>query len=85
MNRYDRLLTLLKAKFPSAHIALTDDSADHAGHGHGEAGETHYRLRISDTSFSELTSIKIHREILTAIKPETDAGMHSFVIEKATA
>jgi BolA protein len=50
---------------------------------HGEAGETHYRLRIRDASFNGQPLIKIHREILAAIKPETDAGLHSFVIEKA--
>jgi stress-induced morphogen len=50
---------------------------------HGEAGETHYRLRIRDASFTGKPLIKIHREILAAIKPETDAGLHSFVIEKA--
>lgn len=35
MNRYDRLLQLLKKEFPAAAIELTDDSAEHAGHVHG--------------------------------------------------
>jgi stress-induced morphogen len=47
--------------------------------------ETHYRLHITDESFRGLPAIQIHRKILAAIKPETDAGMHSFVIERATA
>lgn len=83
MNRLARLEQLLRARFPEAEIELFDDSAAHVGHAHGEAGETHYRLRIRDASFTGKPLIKIHREILAAIKPETDAGLHSFVIEKA--
>jgi BolA protein len=85
MNRLARLEQLLRAHFPEAEIELFDDSAAHAGHAHGEAGETHYRLRIHDASFNGQPLIKIHREILAAIKPETDAGLHSFVIEKVEA
>jgi len=82
-DRYTRLLQLLKAGFPHAKVELFDDSAAHAGHAHGQDGETHYRLRITDTSFHGKPRIAIHREILAAVKPETDAGMHSFVIESA--
>lgn len=35
MNRYDRLLALLKAQFPAATLQLVDNSAEHAGHVHG--------------------------------------------------
>lgn len=84
MSRHQRLTELLSAAFPSADFEVFDDSADHAGHGHGFDGETHYRLRITDASFSTMTALQIHRKILAAIKPETDAGMHSFVIERAS-
>ena len=39
-------------------------------------------LRIRDATFNGPPLVKIYREILKAIKPETDAGLHSFVIEK---
>lgn len=85
MSRRDRLVQLLSAAFPSARFEVFDDSAAHAGHGHGFDGETHYRLQIKDESFRGHLPIAIHRRILAAIKPETDAGMHSFVIERAEA
>lgn len=56
-----------------------------SAHGHGFDGETHYRLQMTDESFRGLLPIAVHRRILAAIKPETDAGMHSFVIERAEA
>lgn len=82
MARLTRLKKLLRDRFPEADFELIDDSAAHAGHlDHG--GETHYRLRIRDAGFRNKPLLKIHREILTAIKPEIDAGLHSFVIEEA--
>lgn len=83
MKRHERLEILLRTAFPSAAFQLFDDSVEHAGHAHGHDGETHYRLHITDESFRGLPVIQIHRKILAAIKPETDDGMHSFVIEKA--
>jgi BolA protein len=85
MSRQERLEQLLRTAFPNAIFQLLDDSVEHAGHAHGHNGETHYRLHINDESFRGLPAIQIHRKILAAIKPETDAGMHSFVIERATA
>ncbi len=85
MTRHERLTRLLKEHFPQAQFELIDDSAPHANHHPEYDGETHYRLRIQDTSFAGKPTVKIHREIFAAIKPETDAGLHSFVIEKAAA
>lgn len=85
MTRQVRLEKLLRAAFPVAAFQVFDDSVDHAGHAHGHDGETHYRLHIVDESFRGMPLIQIHRKILAAVKPETDAGMHSFVIERATA
>lgn len=85
MTRLARLNGLLRQAFPAANFQVFDDSADHAGHGHGFDGETHYRLQITDESFRGLLPIAVHRRVLAAIKPETDAGMHSFVIERAEA
>jgi BolA family transcriptional regulator, general stress-responsive regulator len=84
MNRFERLLELLSSAFPNGRIELFDDSAAHAGHAHGESGETHYRLRIWHETFSGMSRIAAHRKILAAVKSETDAGLHSFAIEKVS-
>lgn len=81
MNRYDRLLALLKSQFPTATLRLIDNSAEHAGHAHGHAGETHYILRIRDAGFAGMTRLQMHRKIIAAVQSEIDAGLHSFVIE----
>ena len=81
MNRYDRLLSLLKQQFPAAQMQLMDNSAEHAGHKHGFDGETHYILRIRDAGFAGLTRLQMHRRIIAAVQSEIDAGLHSFVIE----
>lgn len=83
MNRYDRLTQLLQAAFPGAAISLFDDSESHASHQHGFDGETHYRVQIRHQSLAGLPTLQKHRLILAAVRPETDAGMHSFVIESA--
>jgi BolA protein len=80
-NRQVRLEKLLRAAFPVAAFQLFDDSREHAGHAHGQSGETHYRLRIMDASFRGEPRVQSERRIFKAIKPEFDAGLHSFVIE----
>lgn len=84
-GRQTRLEKLLREAFPAAAFELFDDSQAHAGHAHGQGGETHYRLRIVDESFRGESRLQSERRIFKAIKPEFDAGLHSFVIEEITA
>ncbi|GAB4441832.1 MAG: hypothetical protein OHK0011_24230 [Turneriella sp.] len=84
-NRQHRLEKLLQEAFPQADFQLFDDSQQHAGHAHGHNGETHYRLRIVDDSFRGESRVQSERRIFKAIKPEFDAGLHSFVIEEITS
>jgi BolA protein len=81
MSRQLRLEKLLRTAFPQAVFQLFDDSREHAGHAYGESGETHDRLRIVDDSFQGEKRVQSERRIFKAIKPEFDAGLHSFVIE----
>jgi BolA protein len=81
-NRKARIEQLLRATFPAAQFELFDDSHEHAGHAHGQSGETHYRLRIKDESFRGESKLQSQRRILRALKPEFDAGLHSLVIEE---
>jgi BolA protein len=81
-SRQERIEQLLRAAFPAALFELFDDSHEHAGHAHGQSGETHYRLRIKDESFRGESRLKSQRRILSALKPEFDSGLHSLVIEE---
>ena len=80
-RRQVRIEKLLRAAFPFAAFEVFDDSKEHTGHAHGQSGETHYRLRIVDASFRGESRLQSQRRILAAIKPEFEAGLHSFVIE----
>lgn len=84
-NRQVRLEKLLREAFPVAAFEIFDDSREHAGHAHGQSGETHYRLRIIDDSFRGENRVQSERRIFKAIKPEFDAGLHSFVIESISS
>ncbi|HMV34656.1 MAG TPA: BolA family protein [Turneriella sp.] len=81
-SRQLRIEKLLRAAFPVAAFEVFDDSKEHAGHAHGQSGETHYRLRITDESFRGESRLQSQRRILAALKPEFDDGLHSFVIEE---
>ncbi|MCS6971453.1 MAG: BolA family transcriptional regulator [Turneriella sp.] len=84
MGRQERLMALLRARFPDAEIELWDDSAAHEGHLHS-GGETHFRLRIRSRAFHGLSRIAIHRAVMDAVRPEFATGLHSLVIEQAEA
>ncbi|MBV6494274.1 MAG: hypothetical protein LDLANPLL_02305 [Turneriella sp.] len=63
-----------------------EGAREHAAtYGATRKGQTHFRLHISDANFKGKSRIEVHREIFAAIKPETDAGLHSFVIERFNA
>lgn len=85
LNRQTRIEKLLRAAFPVAAFQVFDDSKEHAGHAHGQSGETHYRLHIVDDSFRGESTLQSQRRILQALKPEFETGLHSFVIEKITS
>jgi BolA protein len=77
--------TLLKAQFAPVHIALTDDSARHAGHaGAAPGGETHYKLSLVSTAFDGLSRVARQRVVYQALHEEFDTGLHALSLDLKT-
>jgi BolA protein len=77
--------TLLKTQFAPVHIALTDDSARHAGHaGAAPGGETHYKLSLVSTAFDGLSRVARQRLVYQALHEEFDTGLHALSLDLKT-
>jgi BolA protein len=81
MTLIDTMKQRLAALEPS-HIELIDDSARHAGHGHGEAGI--YRLQIVSERFSGLGTIARHRLVYDALGDLMGPAIHALSITART-
>ena len=75
----DRLANQLKP----AHLEVIDESADHAGHAgaNGLGLGTHFRVRIGDPSFNQLTRINRHRLVYDAVQDLMNQGIHALAVE----
>jgi BolA protein len=82
LSRSWRIESLLRARFASADVALTDESSLHAGHaGARPEGETHFRLRLVAADFAGQSRIERQRLIHTLLRHEFDNGLHALVME----
>jgi BolA protein len=85
LSRAERMETLLKTQFAPVHIALTDDSARHAGHaGAAPGGETHYKLSLVSTAFDGLSRVARQRLVYQALHEEFDTGLHALSLDLKT-
>lgn len=70
----------LAAAFAGAQIAVSDDSAAHAGHaGAGEG--SHFSVRIVSPRFAGLTHVSKHRLVYDALRSLMDRGIHALAID----
>jgi BolA protein len=75
----------LRAAFSPVHIALTDESARHAGHaGARPEGETHYRLAMVSPAFEGLSRVARQRLVYQALHEEFDRGLHALSLDLKT-
>lgn len=72
----------LAAAFAPQSLAVTDDSALHAGHaGAREGGESHFTVAIVSEAFSGKSRIERHRLVNAALKDELAGPVHALVIK----
>ena len=76
------IISRLAALQPSE-IALTDESAQHAGHA-GATGGNHYRLRIVSAAFVGKSSLQRHRAVHAALGDLMRCRIHALCIEALT-
>jgi len=77
-----RLEDKLNAAFAPSALAVTDDSAAHAGHaGAREGGESHFTVAITAEAFSGKSRVERHRLVNAALAEELAGPVHALVIK----
>lgn len=81
MTQKDRITQALQERFAPAHLTITDESHQHAGHaGWREGGETHFRLDIVSDAFAGKSRLERHRLVNEAVQDAFEAGLHALAI-----
>lgn len=64
-------------------LEVIDESAAHAGHAgsNGLGQGTHFRVRIGDPAFTQLTRVQRHRLVYDALDDAMARGLHALAIE----
>lgn len=84
-TRADRIRAALEAAFAPAEVAVTDDSARHAGHaGARPEGETHYSVAVISPAFAGQSRVARARAVHEALAAEFAAGMHALALRLMT-
>lgn len=82
--------TIIKRKLQDAFhpqkLEVINESHLHEGHPHNEhafdgKGETHFRVKILSSSFSDMTRVEIHRAIYQVLKEELATCVHALALE----
>lgn len=84
-NRADRIRAALEAAFAPAEVAVTDDSARHAGHaGARPGGETHYSVTVVSRAFAGQSRLARSRAVHAALAEEFAGGLHALGLRLLT-
>jgi BolA protein len=80
-SRAVRIETQLIAAFAPSHIAVTDDSARHAGHaGAQPGGQTHYSVVLVSAAFRGQSRVTRSRAVHAALDEEFASGLHALAL-----
>jgi len=86
MPNTQEIEALLRARFATAKITVTDDSARHAGHASAPAGGgSHFTVRVVSEAFHGLAPVARHRAVYAALEGLFSEGLHALAIEALTA
>ena len=84
-TRAERIETRLRAAFAPVLLAVSDDSAHHAGHaGARPEGETHYHVLIVADAFRGQSRVARSRAVHAALAAEFAEGMHALALTLRT-
>lgn len=84
-TRADRIRAALQAAFAPAEVAVTDDSARHAGHaGARPGGETHYSVAVVSPAFAGQSRLARSRAVHAALAGEFGSGLHALALSLMT-
>ncbi|MEY2620412.1 MAG: hypothetical protein RIT26_232 [Pseudomonadota bacterium] len=79
----EELHSRLHERLAPRRLEVIDESALHAGHAgsNGQDRGTHFRVRIGDPAFSNLTRVARHRLVYDAVGDAMAQGLHALAIE----
>ena len=76
---------VLRARFAPVALAVTDDSAKHAGHAGARAGgETHYTAVVVSAAFGGQSRVARSRAVHAALETEFAGGLHALALTLRT-
>jgi stress-induced morphogen len=85
MARAGRIAARLTADFAPIRLAVTDDSASHAGHaGAQPGGETHFSVLLVSAAFRAQTRVARSRAVHAALSDEFANGLHALALTLRT-
>ncbi len=84
-SRAARIETRLAADFAPLRLAVTDDSARHAGHaGAQPGGETHFSVLMVSAAFRAQSRVARSRAVHAALAAEFADGLHALALTLRT-
>jgi BolA protein len=85
MNTATTIEAKLRAAFAPTRLAVTDDSARHAGHaGARPGGETHFSVEIVSQAFAGQSRVARHRLVYGLLADEIAGGVHALAVTALT-
>lgn len=74
--------TKLTDVFAPSALEVIDESEQHRGHGGWrEGGETHFRIRMTAPSFTEMNRVARSRAVHRALEDELSGPVHALALE----
>ena len=84
-SRAARIEAILTAAFAPAHLKVTDDSAQHAGHaGAQPGGETHFSVTLVSEAFRGESRVARSRSVHAVLADEFAGGLHAVALTLRT-
>ncbi len=83
-QRIKQIRACLSVALEPVELEITDESHKHAGHAGAKSGKGHFHVRIISEQFQDLSMVRRHRLIYSAIGDLMNTDIHALSIE-ATA
>jgi len=83
-QRIEKIRACLNQALEPIELEITDESHKHIGHAGAKSGKGHFHVRIISEQFRELSPLRRHRLIYTAVGDLMDTEIHALTID-ATA
>ncbi|MCI2398615.1 BolA family protein [Aliiroseovarius subalbicans] len=82
MNKTDEIRAKLAGAFNPRALEVLNESHQHQGHaGDDGSGESHFRVRLEDPVFADMSRVARHRAVHAALGADLMAQIHALALE----